>query len=87
MLFAGLGLLVGGSIQVWSSVVMRRQGRSWRGPAVAGTAVAVWGALHLTGVLPSATPLGMGLMFVVVGAIWTGALLTIRDARRARSVR
>jgi uncharacterized membrane protein HdeD (DUF308 family) len=87
MLFAGLCLLVGGSIQMWSSVAMRRRGGSWRGLAVGGTAVAVWGALTLTGMLPGATPLGVGLVFVVAGAVWAGAVLTIRDARKSRSVR
>ena len=47
---ARLGLLVGGSIQLWSSAAFRRQGISWRGAAVGGTASVVYGALVLAGI-------------------------------------
>jgi hypothetical protein len=74
----GLFLLVGGSIQLLWSVAMLRRGAPWRGLAVGGAALAVYGALLVAGVLPSPSRLGVGSVFLVAGLAWTG----VRAQRR-----
>jgi hypothetical protein len=86
-LFAGCGLFVGGTLQMYASLAMRRRGTPCRGQALAATALALGGALTVTGVLPSATSLGVASVFIVAGAIWAGLVLHLRDARQSRSVR
>jgi len=86
LLIGGLLTLVGGVAMLWSSVREYRRGEpSARSRIVTAGALAVYGALTLSGVM--FTIAGAVAVWVIAALVWVGLHLSFRDRRRARQGR
>lgn len=80
-LIAGMMLLVGGLIGVWTSVLSRRRGEPWRGTALASAAFTVYGGLVLTGPGYNSTVAGAVMVWIIAAAVWAGLWIAYRERR------